>query len=205
MRTTKPFSTISYNSNEHLVDKLDGLIKRNEIEFWVFVEHYAEDDETKKHKHVYIVPSRLFDTNTLIDYLMEIDKSDILAKPLTCIHCVSSKFGDWYLYSSHDMSYLLSKAQSRAYHYNISDFVTSDEDYFAELRHTIDYTRYKTNERLVEAARKGELFEDLIINGVVPVNLVSQYRIAWNFIISAVTRRNDRPGHEVDPLTGEIK
>ncbi len=203
LRTSKPFSTISYNSDEYLQIKLNDLIRRGVIDFWVYVQHLAEDDETKEHKHLYIVPSKIYDTGQLVEYLQEIDASKPLAKPLGIIMPVSSKFGDWFQYTQHDVAYLMSKGQSRRFGYTLQDYKMSDSDYFNELRHTIDQSKSKAHERLVEAVKNKVSFQDLVMQGAIPFNLIAQYQSAYNFISSALTYRNGKPNH-VDPTTGEI-
>ena len=39
MRTSKPFSTISYNTEDYLTAKLDELVTTRKIEFYAFIEH----------------------------------------------------------------------------------------------------------------------------------------------------------------------
>ena len=45
MKTSKPISTISYNSEEYLKSKLDYLVKNNTVEFWFYVKHLGEYDK----------------------------------------------------------------------------------------------------------------------------------------------------------------
>ena len=185
MRTQKSFATISYNSTLFLQSRLNELVELGILDFWCFVEHLPEDDETKKHKHLFCVPSKLLDANSLIDYLKEIDLTSPDSKPLTCIVPHSSKFGDWFLYSSHNVAYLVSKGQSRKYHYSIDDFICSDFDYFNELRHRIDLSKFNGLERLIAAVNNGETFNSLISSGQVPLQLIRQYEYAYNCLVSA--------------------
>lgn len=60
MKTSKPISTISYNSKPYLVKKLNDLKKAGILEFWSFIEHEPESDEIrdeagKKSISIYIV------------------------------------------------------------------------------------------------------------------------------------------------------
>ena len=92
MKTSKPFSTISYNSPEFLSVKLDYLVKRRKILFWAYVHHLPEVDEKKPHKHLLIVPNGQINTDeVLLDYLIELDpkKPD---KPLACVGVKSKEF-----------------------------------------------------------------------------------------------------------------
>ena len=116
MRTSKPFSTISYNSVNFLKSKLDEMITDKWIDFYAFVRHSPEDDELKEHIHLYIVPSTLLQTDYITEHLQEYDSTHP-DKPLGCIACKSSKFDDWYMYGLHDKAYLASKGQARKHYY----------------------------------------------------------------------------------------
>ena len=121
MRTQRSFSTISYNTDTFLNQKLGELEKRRAISFWCWIDHYPEDDELKRHKHVFIIPNGQIDTDTVRKELEEIDLKDPLGKPLGCMLMRPSKFDDWYLYGIHDTAYLASKGQTRKHHYQESD------------------------------------------------------------------------------------
>lgn len=169
MRTSKPCSTISYNSDDFLKRKLDDLIRRGFLDFYAFVEHLPEEDEEKKHKHLYIFPSKLVDTNQIREELKEPDLNDITKPPLGCMPFQSSKFADWYLYIRHDTAYLASKGQARKYHYTDEDIITSDKDFFNELKHTIDWSKINQLGQIIEAAKSGMSFEDFIEAYPVPL------------------------------------
>lgn len=204
MKTSKPFSTISYNTSDYLKQKLDELYNRRQIDFYAWVQHHPEEDESKEHKHLYIVPNGKIDTDQLLDYLVEIDikKPD---KPLKCIRPRSSKFADWYLYALHDTAYLASKGQARKYHYTQSDVVCPDNDYFLEEVHTIDYTKYNRFNALRDAALSGVRFEELLLNGAVPIQQTYAYRQAYDLMANYKTDRGGKEGHQkIDPTTGEV-
>lgn len=176
MKTSKPFSTISYNTEPFLTERLKDLENRRIINFWAFIEHIPEKDEQKAHKHLYVVPNGQVCTDKFIDYLLEPDLT--LDKPLKCLFCQSSKFADWYLYSLHDTAYLLSKMQDREYHYTDADLHVSDEDTFVELKHQIDYSKLG-NKKTVEVynrLKSGDCLDDLIAIGVIPVQQLNNYK-----------------------------
>lgn len=196
MRTSKPFSTISYNTAKYLTAKLDELIETRKIEFYAFIEHLPEDDETKKHKHLLIIPNGAIDTDQIQDYLTELDP-DKPDKPLGCIMCRSSKFGDWYLYVLHDEGYLAQKGQSRTYHYKPDEITVSDKDYFNELRHTIDYTPYNRFAQIRQFAEDGIAFCELVHMGLIPPQQVYAYEKTYSMIAQHYgTFRNGRDGHD---------
>lgn len=205
MKTSKSFSTISYNSVDFLAVTLQRLVDTRKLDFFAFVEHFPEDDETKKHKHVFIVPNGKVDTDQVRNELLEVDVSNPLAKPLGCMPCKSSKFADWYLYSLHDSNYLACKGQSRKYHYSKADFFVSDEDYFSEEIHTIDHTKYNRFNELKSAVEDGRSFAEVLASGIVPLQQTYAWEKAYEILTQNSTFRNGRDGHEdVDVLTGEV-
>lgn len=196
MRTSRPFSTISYNTTSFLRARLDDLVSRSVLDFWVFVEHQPEVDETKPHKHLFCIPSRQIDTGAFSEHLKEILPSDPLSKPLGCMPCRASKFDDWYLYAIHDAAYLAGKGQSRRLHYTIDDFVSSCDDYFLELRHQIDYSRQNLQFKIAEAVYAGETFSSLVSSGLVPLTLIGQAEKFYSVLVSDRLERACRKNHE---------
>ena len=135
MNTSKPISTISYNSENFLLSRLCEYGKL--LSFWAAIRHTGEDDEggAKDHWHIYAEPSKRFQTDSL-----HFSEPDPLHpdKPLRCMSWRSSAFADWYLYVLHDPSYLCSKGLIRKYHYKHSDFVTSSDDELNMLAKSIN-------------------------------------------------------------------
>lgn len=208
MKTSKPFATISYNSKDFLLTKLDEFCLLGHIDFFAFVEHFAEDDETKNHKHLYVVPSGRIDTEQLRKALLEIDPLNPAQKPLGCLPCKSSKFADWFLYSLHDSRYLASKGQSRKYHYTKEDFFTSDNDFFIEEIHTIDMSKLNRLDVLVNAVDNNIPFEELVRNGIIPMQQFVGYERAYNLLSHTFAFRNGRLTHNdevIDLETGEVE
>lgn len=215
MITSKPFSTISYNSVKFLKVELEKLLRERVIVFYAFIEDLPEDDEKKKHIHLYLVPKTKMDTDYINNTLVEFDKKhpDL---PLGCIPCRSSKFGDWFMYNLHDKNYLLSKGQSRKYFYEREDFVVSDQTYFLDEVYSIDRSKYVGSQRVKEAVDNGCSFEDLVYNGQIPVQLISQYRFFYDILKCRGTFRNGRETHTpkevkmeertylIDEETGEV-
>lgn len=210
MKTSKPFSTISYNSVDFLMVKLSELVRRRKIEFFAWVHHLPEEDEKKEHKHLYIVPNGQVNTDEVLNYLLEVDPTHP-DKPLGCIRPRSSKFDDWYLYAIHDIDYLASKGQLRKFHYTLEDVVCSDSDYLNEEIHTIDLSALNRSKKLREAALAGISFETLVLNGQIPVQQVYAHKFAYDIM---KTFRNGRETHtpkedpaeipHFDDETGEI-
>lgn len=211
MKTSKPFSTISYNTIPFLTARLDILLQAGVIEFYAFIKHHPEEDETKEHIHLYVEPSGLIDTQKgFIDKILEPDPNDPLQKPLCCIRCRPSKFADWYMYALHDIDYLATKLETRKYHYRDADFITSSNDVMLELVHESDLSKYKSFKKFRDSVQSGVSFKELFENGFIPVQQINQYEKAYYLMkgqdIPNCTYRNGRKGHErlVDKETGEV-
>lgn len=202
MKTTKPISTISYNTPSFLALKLNELTKAHKIAFWSFIEHLPEDDEglNKTHCHVYIEPACSIQTEELRDELLEYDP-EMPDKPRKCLPFFRSVFGDWYLYGLHDVEYLATKNQTRRYHYHLDHFQASDEDTFLFNVRTIDLSALTPIKRLRELLQAGMQFSDALANGYVPIPQISAYMTAWAYLEEhergkSRTFRNGHQGHE---------
>ena len=206
MKTSKPFSTISYNSPEFLIVKLNDLVERRVIAFFAFVKHFKEADEKKDHIHLIVFPNGQYQTDALKDYLAEPDFSDLSKKPLGIMPCQVSKWSDWFLYCSHDSAYLASKGQTRQFHYLEEDFVSSDEDYLHELIRTIDRTKYAKTQDFVNQVQSGVPLSDMLTKGQIPAPQFNQWRAMYEYLKYGDTYRNDRVNHtpNVNLDTGEI-
>lgn len=210
MITRTPFSTISYNTDSFLIYQLDQMIEERIINFYAFIIHKAEEDETKDHKHLLLIPNGMQDTFQILSRLEEPDPDN--DKPLKCMAAKHSQFADWYLYALHDKDYLYTKGIERRYHYLRDDFYTSDDDYFLELIHTSDFSRWKKIATFRECISKGEYFVDLVKNGFVPVQQIFQFEKAFLYLCKHVLKTFNfdgrtcifKDGHYVDVLTGAL-
>lgn len=203
MKTSKPFSTISYNTADFLDAKLLDLVKRRKIDFYAFVHHLPEVDEKKEHKHLYIVPNGKVDTDEVVDYLLEHDANNP-TMPLGCIRPKSSKFGDWYLYGLHDPDYLASKGQVRQYVYAREEFHVSDEDYFNEEIHQIDMSHLSRTKTLRQAVEDHVPFEQMVVLGQIPIQQINAYKTAYDTIRhfqNVTLHRNGRVTHQLEEST----
>lgn len=200
MRTTKPISTISYNSPEYLAMKLEELRKAKKIEWWVFIQHRAESDESKDHIHLHLSPAKMLQTEDLREALQEYDPTHP-DKPLGCQPFVSSKFADWCLYSLHDEGYLASKGQSRQFHYSLDDMITSDADFLDEQFRSIDALALDPYRAMKEALEHGVTFPQFFARGTIPIQLFRQYKEAWNALAEVYNApaRNGRQTHTPKP------
>ena len=183
MKTSKPISTISFNSIPFLTRKLNHLVEKRKIVFWCFITHDQEEDEKKAHTHLWIVPNGKINTDQLRDEFDELDLNNKL--PLRCLNFKSSaKFQDFYLYNLHDEKYLISKGQSRKLHYRKDDFVASDYTEFSEYIHTIDYSKLNGSrvEIIYEYVENKIPFSELVKKGIVPLQQIKQWEFAYNIL-----------------------
>lgn len=103
MATQKPISTISYNSEVFLVEKLQNLYDAHIIQAWQFITHKGEDGD-KDHIHLRIEPNKRIDPMELTEMFKEFEKGK--DKPLGVRPWRQSKEEDWFLYAVHDSDYL---------------------------------------------------------------------------------------------------
>lgn len=207
VRTTKPISTISFNTESYLRLKLDELRKAKRISFWAFINHKPEDDEggKKSHFHVYVEPSKMLQTDDLTDELREFDPLHP-DKPLSCLTWKSSKFDPWYLYALHDKRYLASKGQSRRFHYEHDDILSSDDDDLTCKARSIDMVSLSPYADMQDAQRQGVTWAQYFSRGTVPLPQVTLFERAWYTLLEVRTERAEREGHpmDVDVDTGEV-
>lgn len=103
MATQRPISTISYNSESFLIEKLQILFDAHTIQAWQYIFHKGEDGD-KDHIHLRIEPNKRIDPMELTEFFKEFEKGK--DKPLGVRPWRPSKEVDWFLYAVHDSDYL---------------------------------------------------------------------------------------------------
>lgn len=131
MNTTKPFSTISYNSKPFLKSKLEYLVSHGVINEWYFIHHKGETDwftneREKDHYHVYMSPCYKVDCEAIREMFQEFDPDN--EKSLGCMPFQSSKIDDWIMYGIHDEHYLNTKGEVKEFTYSWKDIVGYDDE-----------------------------------------------------------------------------
>lgn len=199
MRTTKPISTVSFNSKEYLTLKLNELTKAKVLSFWAFIEHQPEDDEggNKVHYHVYMEPSKMCQTEDLRQEFREYDP-DKPDKPKGCLTFVSSQFGPWYLYVLHDKRYLASKGQSRKYHYKHEHMISSDADDLLFKAKTIDLLSLTPYDDMIDAQNNGLNWTEYFARATVPLPQIRNFKMAWDTLMRNRLNRNGHENHAND-------
>lgn len=178
MNTSKPISSISYNSESFLLSTLKSLQQKNIIEFYMYIKHTGEIDifgeREKDHIHLFIVPNERINTLWLTEQFLEfIDDND---KPLKTISWNNSKCDDWILYCLHDPVYLATKFEDRQIQYTYKDLVASDDqDLRRRYRSAYQSSGYARMKNLYQYAASGGTLTDLMRIGAVPINQISGY------------------------------
>lgn len=103
MATQKPISTISYNTELFLKEKLENWLDAHIIQAYQYIVHKGEDGD-KDHIHLRVEPNKKIDCMDLLDELKEYQIG--IDKPLCCRPFRPSKEEDWILYAVHDEQYL---------------------------------------------------------------------------------------------------
>lgn len=208
MRTGKPISTISYNTTPYLKLVLDDLVEAKIISFYMFIKHKPEDDEGGKrvHHHVYLLPSKMLQTDDLKEKFIEFDP-DNPDLPRKTLLFVSSKFADAYLYFLHDKRYLALKGQTRRFHYTHEELITSDPDELLCSARSIDMISLSPYADMEDAQKQGITFNEYFRRGTIPLPQLLLYQRAWDLLLQEYTYRNGKNNHEIeiDEITGEVK
>lgn len=169
MNTTKPFSTISYNSKIFLRSKLNELLENKIINEWYFIHHKGETDwftneREKDHFHVYMSPCHKVDCDALRELFQEIDPT--CDKPLGCMPFQPSKIDDWIMYGIHDEHYLNTKGEVKEFSYSWKDIVGYDDEAIKRAVKHASAWAYKEVRKRERVASTGLLksFNDGIIS-----------------------------------------
>lgn len=180
MATQKPISSISYNSEAFLLEKLQAWEKAHIIQAYMYIKHKGEDGD-KDHIHFRIEPNKKLDPMDLKEELKEYVIGN--KKPLGCRPFRPSKEEDWFLYVVHDKEYLELKygggEKGEKIPYKWEDIVAS-EDYDVEIA----FIRAKaylehTSANLASKIQKGAKPIELIQQGENPY-LVNSLVQAFN-------------------------
>lgn len=202
MKTSKPISTISWNSPAYLEQVLRELQVSRIISFWCFICHKGEDDEAgkKDHIHVYLEPTKTIQTVDIRDMFKEIDKDN--PKPLGCLDFRPSKFKDWYFYALHDKGYLETKGLVRKFSYNVDNLIVSDD---MEMQYRVGSIELYTStvvEKFKRLAEAGKTWEDMVLAGAIPVGNMNNMERMWGYISDAI--RSGRLKSPSAPLADHI-
>lgn len=192
MATSKPISTISYNTEDFLKAKLDKLTESGIITFWAYIHHNGEErleDEAagKDHLHLLMIPNKCIDFVGIGKEFQEFFPNDP-QKPLRCMPFRTSKTDDWILYAIHDPDYILFHGLNKTYIYDVTDFKASDKDYLHQL--WVEAKQSLANNPAIKIrrkAREGVTFSQLVQSGGVSLQQIRNAEIYYSFF----TQGND--------------
>lgn len=195
MKTSKPISTISYNTESFLRNKIYEWKRAGIISFGMWILHQPDVDGDKPHFHVYLQPAKHMQTDYLIDQSIEIDTN---WKPLESYAdekekerhekkqflkmtvFKSSEPSNWILYGLHDENYLLEKGLSRNIHYNVSDIESTCDDTLMEMVScAFDFRNNKLEYRIIEAVKQNKSWQSIVASGMVPLRQISGARLLY--------------------------
>lgn len=185
MRTSKPISTVSYNTLDFFEGTCERLLKSKIISFYAFIVHKGEDDESgkKDHIHAYFELAKTVQTEDLKEMFIEPDPTNI--KPLACLSFRPSKFPDWYQYTLHDPYYLMQKGEERLYHYKHEDFFTSSAEELHALSYNVvgkpTHNLFNVIERCVSL---GMPFNEIVARGFIPPMLLGAAQVFYSNLMT---------------------
>ncbi len=205
MATSKPISTISYNSEEFLKQRLDEWYKQHLIQCYQYIKHKGEDGD-KNHIHLRIEPNKTLDPMDLTQMLREPDpKHD---KPLGCRPWRPAKEEDWFLYAIHDKQYLKLKAcdsKDGKMIYKVSDIVVS-EGYDVEVAVLRARQNLENHTAcMIKELQQGKRASDLIEEGKDVFRVQAILRSLQTTEYENLVHRNQVLEKEITRLTKEIE
>lgn len=219
MRTSKAFEMISYNTQPFLELKIKELIKAKIISFAFWINHKPDTDEKREHNHVYIIPSKLIQTDDIQDEFIEPDP-DQPNKPLkgriertSNYDFKTAKWDDALLYAIHDKQYLKNKGLTRNIYYKWEDLKSTDEDRLQALINRITPWADKPVEKLKNSIKNGETRYKALLDAGIPMQQIGA-ALQWISVIQEENKnflpeRNGKHSHTERAvcckICGEIK
>lgn len=202
MQTTRPISSISFNTDRFIITVLFDLVDNHIISFFALIKHYGEPKESKDtlkdHLHLYIEPNKRIDTMSLAEKFKEIDLKN--PKPLGTLPFNYSKFDDWFLYGIHDPMYLASKGMTRQYFYLKEDIITNNMDYLDNKINEIDPRKMNYYFDMRQCQLEGYSFNQYMIKRNIHPMQIKAYYEAWIMteMISTTSKARTKKASEED-------
>lgn len=205
MATQKPISTISYNTEPFLKEKLDTWLNAHIIQSYQYIFHKGEDGD-KDHIHLRIEPNKKLDPMDLLDDLREFQMGH--DKPLGCRPFRPSKEEDWFLYAVHDPQYLQLKygggEKGEKIPYKWQDIVVPD-NYDCEVA----WIRAKahlqhTSVNMATRLQKGDTPLSLILEGENPYIINALMRALSGNDYTRISKELEQANNQITALTCAI-
>lgn len=137
MKTSKPLSAISYNSEPYLRAVCATLLKSGLLTNYAYIQHTGEDGD-KDHIHLLLFPAKPLDSAKLAPDFCEVVGGEIKPRGIVGLKPCASVV-DWVRYCVHDPAYLAVKGERRQYRYRYEDFQVGSSD---EWRAVMDEVRF---------------------------------------------------------------
>lgn len=127
MNTSRPQSTISYNTERFLKKTLNDLINDGTISFWFYIKHKPDSDDKVEHIHLRIELRKKIDTiefaSNFIQHIR--DKKHPITKTRSFQY---SDCNNWFCYVVHNLDYLAYKNMTRNIQYTLLDIKSNDKE-----------------------------------------------------------------------------
>lgn len=206
MATQKPISTISYNTESFLREKLEIWLNAHIIQAYQYIFHKGEDGD-KDHIHLRIEPNKKIDPMDLQEQLKEYPIG--CEKPLCCRPFRPSKEEDWILYAVHDETYLKLKyggaEKGEKLPYKWQD-IKVPEYYDMEIA----YIRAKsymehTTVNLASRIQQGENPLQMVLTGENPYLVNSIFRLTYSNDYTRLQKDYDELYKRYDQLVSALE
>lgn len=126
-KTSKPQSTISYNTDRFLKKTLNQLVNEGIVSYWFYINHKPDTDDKMAHIHLRVElrkPTDMIEFEKL--FIQHIrDKKHKTTKTRSFQY---SDCNNWFMYAVHNPDYLRYKKMTRNYQYTLSDIKSNDKD-----------------------------------------------------------------------------
>lgn len=187
MATSKPISSIGYNTEDFLKNKLQSFVEAGVASFWAYIRHNGEEKTTdealgKDHWHILVIPNKCIDLMTTKREFDEYFPADP-KNPLRCLPFRTSKTEEWVLYALHDPDYLALKGLTKTYVYDVCDFKSSDPD----MMHVLwveakQWLQSNPVTKMRRAARNGVSFGDLVRSGSIGIQQIRNAELYYQYV-----------------------
>ena len=183
MKTSKPVSTISYNSEGWLKKTILKLKEIGDIEFAMWIYHEPDEDNRKPHYHVYLQPAKMIQTTDWDEPFTEPNPSNI-ELPFKALPFRSSKETDWLLYGIHDPTYLQEKNMTRNVFYSFDDVQSTCQDALNEIISRLsDDRKGKLEYRIIDCVNRGLSWHEIVASGLVPIRYIYGAKLMYEALV----------------------
>lgn len=186
MATQNPISTISYNSESFLREKLELWRKAHIIQSYMYICHHGEvgkdGKKDKDHIHLRIEPNRRLDQMDLTEQLQEWTKDH--PKPLGVRPWRPSKEEDWILYAVHYPSYMTLKYGEEGEEcekdpYEVDEIRTDEMFDLEDAWRRALASMAHSAPSLMKSLENGASPRDLVCRGENPFTTATLYRLMY--------------------------